>query len=112
MCQYSAVEGVPNDWHLVHLGSFARGGAGLVIAEATGVVPEGRITPDDSGLWNDSQRDAWAKIAAFVKSQGAVAGMQLAHAGRKGSTWRPWAPQSGSVPLDEGGWQTVAPSAI
>lgn len=112
MCQYSAVAGVPNEWHLVHLGSFARGGAGLVMAEATGVVPEGRITPDDTGLWNDEQRDAWAPIAAFVKSQGAVAGIQLAHAGRKASTWRPWAEARGTVGPDEGGWQTVAPSAI
>lgn len=112
MCQYSAVDGVPSDWHLVHLGSFARGGAGLVMAEATAVLPEGRITPDDTGLWGDEQRDAWAPIAAFVTSQGAVAGIQLAHAGRKASTWRPWAPTRGSVPLDEGGWQTVGPSAV
>lgn len=112
MCQYSAVDGVPNEWHLVHLGSFARGGAGLVMAEATAVLPEGRISPDDTGLWSDEQRDAWAPIASFVKSQGAVAGIQLAHAGRKASTWRPWAEGRGSVPVDEGGWQTVAPSAV
>jgi 2,4-dienoyl-CoA reductase-like NADH-dependent reductase (Old Yellow Enzyme family) len=112
MCQYSAQDGVPNDWHLVHLGSFATGGAGLVIAEASAVVPEGRISPQDAGLWNDEQRDAWARITAFVRSQGAVPGIQLAHAGRKASTWRPWERERGSVPLEHGGWDTVAPSAL
>ncbi|MBX3095054.1 MAG: NADH:flavin oxidoreductase/NADH oxidase, partial [Cryobacterium sp.] len=90
----------------------ARGGAGLVMTEATAVVPEGRISPHDTGIWSDEQRNVWARIASFVKSQGAVAGMQLAHAGRKGSTRRPWDPPPGSVPAAEGGWQTVAPSAI
>lgn len=115
MCQYSCLErdGVPNDWHLAHLGSFARGGAGVVIAEATAVTPEGRITPEDAGLWTDAQQAAWARIAAFVAEQGAVPGIQLAHAGRKASTFSPWGDErNGSVPLTEGGWQTVAPSAI
>jgi 2,4-dienoyl-CoA reductase-like NADH-dependent reductase (Old Yellow Enzyme family) len=112
MCQYAAElrDGVPTDWHLVHLGSFASGGAGLVVVEATGVSPEGRITPHDLGLWNDEQRDAFARIVRFVRGQGAVAGVQLAHAGRKASTYREWDGQ-GSVPLEEGGWETVAPSA-
>ena len=111
MCQYSAVDGVPNDWHLVHLGSFARGGAGLVFTEATAVAPEGRISPADTGIWNDEQRDAWARIVDFVHGQGATAGMQLAHAGRKAST-RPPFEGRGYVPPEEGGWQTVGPSAV
>ncbi|GGO76138.1 NADH:flavin oxidoreductase/NADH oxidase [Nocardioides deserti] len=111
MCQYSAVEGVPNDWHLVHLGSFARGGAGLVISEATAVVPEGRISPDDTGLWNDEQQAAWARIVAFVKGQGATAGIQLAHAGRKASTHSGFDGRRGGVPDTDGGWQPVGPSA-
>jgi 2,4-dienoyl-CoA reductase-like NADH-dependent reductase (Old Yellow Enzyme family) len=110
MCQYSAVEGVPQDWHLVHLGGLARGGAGLVMAEATAVLPEGRISPRDTGLWDDAQAQAWAPIAAFVRSQGAVPGIQLAHAGDKAGTWWPWAGAQGSVPLAEGGWHTVGPS--
>src|SRR3954454_8541672 len=89
MCQYSATDGLPNDWHLVHLGSRAVGGAGLVFTEATAVSPEGRISPADTGLWNDAQQAAWTRIAAFVAAQGAAAGMQLAHAGRKGSTQVP-----------------------
>ncbi|WP_154796310.1 NADH:flavin oxidoreductase/NADH oxidase [Occultella kanbiaonis] len=112
MCQYSAVEGVPNDWHHVHLAQFASGGAGLVIAEATAVVPEGRISPGDTGLWNDAQREAWAPIAGAIRARGAVPGIQLAHAGRKASTFAPFASERGSVPRDRGGWQTVAPSAI
>jgi 2,4-dienoyl-CoA reductase-like NADH-dependent reductase (Old Yellow Enzyme family) len=114
MCQYSAEsrDGVPTDWHLVHLGSFAAGGAGLIITEATAVVPEGRIAPEDLGLWNDTQRDAFARITAFLRSQGAVPGIQLAHAGRKASTYRPWDPRRGSVPSDQGGWPTVGPSAV
>jgi 2,4-dienoyl-CoA reductase-like NADH-dependent reductase (Old Yellow Enzyme family) len=111
MCQYSAVDGVPDDWHLVHLGSFARGGAGLVMAEASAVVPEGRITPEDTGLWNDEQRDAWARIVAFVHGQGAAAGIQLAHAGRKGSTYSGFTEQRGGVADGDGGWTPVAPSA-
>ncbi len=111
MCQYSAVDGVPNDWHLVHLGSFARGGAGLVLTEATAVSPEGRISSADTGIWNDEQREAWARIVDFLHGQGATAGMQLAHAGRKAST-RPPFEGRGSVPVDEGGWETVGPSAV
>ncbi len=113
MCQYSCEErdGVVNDWHLVHLGSFARGGAGLVMAEATAVLPEGRITPWDTGMWDDEQRDAWARVTEFIKGQGAVPGIQLQHAGRKASTYRAWS-GDGSVPLDDGGWHTVGPSPI
>jgi 2,4-dienoyl-CoA reductase-like NADH-dependent reductase (Old Yellow Enzyme family) len=110
MCQYSAVDGVPNDWHLVHLGSFARGGAGLVLTEATAVSPEGRISPADTGIWNDEQRDSWARIVEFVHGQGAAAAMQLAHAGRKAST-RPPFEGRGPVAPEEGGWATVGPSA-
>ncbi|WP_065569927.1 NADH:flavin oxidoreductase/NADH oxidase [Microbacterium oleivorans] len=112
MCQYTAVDGVPNDWHHVHLAQFANGGAGVVIAEATAVVPEGRITPCDTGLWNDAQRDAWAPIVAAIHSRGALAGVQLAHAGRKASTHRPFDDARGSVAAAEGGWTTVAPSAV
>ncbi len=92
MCQYSVdqQDGVPTPWHLVHLGGFAKGGAGAVVVEATGVVPEGRITPQDLGLWNDQQRDAFKPIVDFLHEQGAAAGIQLAHAGRKASTYRPW----------------------
>ncbi|RZI93365.1 MAG: oxidoreductase [Microbacterium sp.] len=90
MCQYTATDGVPNTWHLVHLSQFASGGAGLVIAEATAVVSEGRITPEDTGIWNDEQRDAWRPIAEQIRARGAVAGIQLAHAGRKASTWSPF----------------------
>jgi 2,4-dienoyl-CoA reductase-like NADH-dependent reductase (Old Yellow Enzyme family) len=111
MCQYSAVDGVPNDWHLVHLGSFARGGAGLVLTEATGVSPEGRISPADTGIWNDEQVTAWSRIVAFVHGQGATAGMQLGHAGRKASTRAPFDGR-GTVAADEGGWATVGPSPV
>lgn len=114
MCQYSAEleDGVPTDWHLVHLGSLARGGAGAVIAEATSVTPEGRISPQDLGLWNDAQVEAFRPITAFIRSQGSVPGVQLAHAGRKASTFRPWSETQGTVPADQGGWTTVAPSAV
>ncbi|MET0353131.1 MAG: NADH:flavin oxidoreductase/NADH oxidase [Plantibacter flavus] len=113
MCQYSSEDGFADDWHLVHLGAFATGGAGLVIAEATAVSPEGRISPQDLGIWNDEQRDALARITAFIRGQGAVAGIQLAHAGRKASTWSPLiAGTYGTIRPSEGGWQTVAPSAI
>jgi 2,4-dienoyl-CoA reductase-like NADH-dependent reductase (Old Yellow Enzyme family) len=111
MCQYSAVDGVPNDWHLVHLGSFARGGAGLVMTEASAVSPEGRISPADAGIWNDEQSAAWARIADFVHGQGATTGLQLAHAGRKAST-RPPFEGRGPVPAGGGGWEAVAPSAV
>lgn len=109
---YSAVDGVVQDWHLTHLTQFADGGAGLIIAEATSVVPEGRISPRDAGLWNDVQRDAWAPIVQGIHERGGLAGIQLAHAGRKASTWWPWADERGSVAHADGGWQTVAPSAV
>jgi 2,4-dienoyl-CoA reductase-like NADH-dependent reductase (Old Yellow Enzyme family) len=112
MCQYSATDGVPHDWHLVHLGARATGGFGLVLTEAAAVVPEGRITPGDAGIWNDEQKVAWTRIVEFVHSQGAAIGVQLAHAGRKASTYRPWAESEGSVPETEGGWQTRAPSDV
>ncbi len=111
MCQYSSVDGMPDDWHLVHLGQFATGGAGLVLTEACAVTPEGRISPEDAGIWSDAHAEAWARVAAFVRSQGARVGMQLAHAGRKGSTFAPWRGR-GSVPADQGGWEAVAPSAV
>ena len=111
MCQYSAQDGVPNQWHVVHLGSRAMGGAGAVIAEATAVSPEGRISAHDTGIWNDAQVEAWQPIATFIAEHGAVPGVQLAHAGRKASVWRPWEGGS-SLPADQGAWQTVAPSAI
>lgn len=111
MCQYSSENGFPNDWHLVHLGARAIGGAGLVIVEATAVSPEGRISPADSGIYLDDHVDAFARIVRFLKAHGAVPGMQLAHAGRKASAAKPW---EGDSHLDEsqGGWETIAPSAI
>jgi 2,4-dienoyl-CoA reductase-like NADH-dependent reductase (Old Yellow Enzyme family) len=112
MCQYSAVDGVPNDWHHVHLAQFAAGGAGLVIAEASAVSPEGRISPDDAGLWDDAQAEAWAPIVAAIRARGAVAGVQLSHAGRKASTTSPLTGGRGSVSPEDGGWTTVAPSAL
>ncbi|PYD01452.1 NADH:flavin oxidoreductase/NADH oxidase [Microbacterium esteraromaticum] len=112
MCMYSAIDGVPQDWHRTHLAQFASGGAGLIMAEATGVVPEGRISPRDTGIWNDAQQSAWAQIVDEVHERGGRIGIQLAHAGRMGSTWWPWADQRGTVPAAEGGWPTVAPSAI
>jgi 2,4-dienoyl-CoA reductase-like NADH-dependent reductase (Old Yellow Enzyme family) len=112
MCQYSAVDGLPDDWHLVHLGGFAVGGAALVLTEATAVSSEGRISPQDTGIWNDEQAARWSRITAFIKSQGAVAGVQLAHAGRKASTYRPWAAEKGTVAVEDGGWTTVAPTAL
>jgi 2,4-dienoyl-CoA reductase-like NADH-dependent reductase (Old Yellow Enzyme family) len=111
MCQYSSVDGLPNQWHLVHLGSFARGGAGLVFTEAAAVLPEGRISPQDAGIWNDEQQAAWAGIVDFLHGQGARAGIQLAHAGRKGSTLAPWEGH-GPVADSDGGWQPVAPSGL
>ena len=111
MCQYSAKDGFANDWHYVHLGSRAVGGAGLVIAEATAVAPEGRITPGCLGLWSDAHIEPLARIAKFMKEQGATAGIQIAHAGRKASAALPW---NGGAHLSEsqGGWETIAPSAI
>jgi 2,4-dienoyl-CoA reductase-like NADH-dependent reductase (Old Yellow Enzyme family) len=109
---YSATDGLANDWHSVHLGSRATGGAGLIIVEATAVEARGRITPRDLGLWSDDQIAPLARIVDFMESQGAVAGIQIAHAGRKASCYWPWAGKAGEVPASEGGWETVAPSAI
>ncbi len=109
MCQYSSHDGYATDWHLVHLGSRAAGGAGLVIAEASAVTPEGRITPHDLGIWKDEHIPMLARIAEFVESQEAVAGIQIAHAGRKASTRRPW--EGGTtISVGDGGWKPVAPS--
>ncbi|KAB8160261.1 NADH:flavin oxidoreductase/NADH oxidase [Streptomyces sp. 3MP-14] len=116
MCQYSADTsgpdvGAPNDWHFTHYTSRAVGGAGLVLSEATAVSPEGRISPADAGLWNDRQQEAWTRVVAAVRAHGAVAGIQLAHAGRKASTHRPW---EGGGPLgeDEAPWTTLGPSPV
>src|SRR4030081_1755433 len=112
MCQYSSEDGYANDWHLVHLGSRAVGGAGLVFTEATAVLPEGRISPQDLGIWDDGHIEMLSRIVRFIHEQGSVAGMQLAHAGRKASTRRPWE-TPGTVPESEGGWKkVVAPSAL
>lgn len=113
MCQYSAIDGHPTDWHLVHLGSRAVGGAGLVMVEATSVTPNGRISPEDTGIWSDAHILPWARIAGFIADQGAVPALQLAHAGRKASTYSPWRGK-GVVAKDQGGWpdDVVAPSAI
>ena len=112
MCQYSARGGMANDWHLVHLGSRAVGGAGLVIIEATAVTPEGRISPEDLGIWSDEHVEPLRRITRFIEAQGAFAGIQLAPAGRKASTWQPWLGKHGSVPVAAGGWTPVGPSAI
>lgn len=109
MCQYSATDGVPNAWHLVHLGSRAVGGAGLVFTEAAAISPAGRISAGDVGLWNDAQVAAWRPIVAFIAEHGAVPGVQLAHAGRKASVRRPW---EGGGPMRLGAWPTLAPSAL
>lgn len=111
MCQYSSEDGMPTDWHLVHLGSRAVGGAALVMVEATAVSPEGRITPADTGIWSDRHADAFGRITDFIRSQNAVPAIQLAHAGRKASTSAPW---RGGHPLAEaeGRWPTLAPSAV
>ena len=111
MCQYSSEEGMPTDWHLVHLGSRAVGGAALVMVEATAVSPEGRISPWDSGIWSDQHARALARISSFLKAQGALPGIQLAHAGRKASIDVPW---RGDKPVGEekGGWQPMAPSPL
>src|SRR5436190_17348698 len=116
MCQYSATDGVMDDWHLVHLGKFATGGAGIVMTEATAVTAEGRITHGDAGLWHDGQIAPMQRIAGFLRAQGAVPAIQLAHAGRKASMQRPW---FGNGPLNaddflrgETPWDIVAPSAL
>jgi 2,4-dienoyl-CoA reductase-like NADH-dependent reductase (Old Yellow Enzyme family) len=110
MCQYSSVDGFANDWHLVHLGSRAVGGAGLIVTEAAAVAPEGRISPDDLGIWKDEHIPELKRIVEFIHRQGSYAGIQLAHAGRKASTAAPWKGMK-QVPESEGGWQTVGPSA-
>jgi 2,4-dienoyl-CoA reductase-like NADH-dependent reductase (Old Yellow Enzyme family) len=111
MCQYSAQDGVVGEWHLVHLGSFAAGRAGLIMAEATAVLPEGRISTQCPGIWTDEQQEAWAPVVDYVHGQDALIGMQLAHAGRKASVAPPW---TGGAPVrpEDGGWQTLAPSAV
>ena len=112
MCEYSSRDGFANDWHFVHLGTRAVGGAGLVFTEATAVTPEGRISPEDLGIWKDEHVEMLARIVRFVHEQGSVSGMQLAHAGRKGSTYRPWS-GNGAVGEADGGWKNVlAPTAI
>lgn len=111
MCQYSSPDGFATDWHLVHLGSRAVGGAALVFTEATAVTPEGRISPWDLGIWKDEHVEPLSRITRFLREQGAVPGIQLAHAGRKGSTKRPWE-GTGKIPESEGGWQPLAPSAL
>ena len=111
MCQYSSTDGMPDDWHLMHLGQFAAGGAGLVMTEASAVVPEGRISPRDAGIWTDEQAAAWRRITDFVHSQGAATGAQLAHAGRKASTRPPWLGR-GPVAAGDGGWQPVGPTTV
>jgi len=111
MCEYSAKEGHPQTWHLVHLGSRAVGGAALVITEATAVEERGRISPTDTGIYNDEHIASWKPIAEFIRASGSVAGMQLAHAGRKGSTAAPW-DGGKEVKIADGGWEPIAPSAI
>ena len=111
MCQYSSRNGLPTDWHMVHLGSRAVGGAGLVMVEATAVSPAGRISPDDSGIWSEKHADAFRPITRFILEQGAIPGIQLAHAGRKASTAVPWEGE-GLVGTGDGGWEPVAPSAV
>ncbi len=112
MCEYSSVDGFAWDWHLVHLGSRAVGGAGLVMTEASAVVDRGRITPADQGIWKDEHIPMLARIATFIKERGATAGVQLAHAGRKASCHVPWEKSGAPIPVEAGGWETVGPSAI
>lgn len=112
MCEYSSADGFASDWHLVHLGSRAVGGAGLVFTEATAVASEGRISPQDLGIWKDEHIEFLSRITRFIHSQGSVAGIQLAHAGRKASTYRPW-DGNGAAPESAGGWKNVVgPSAV
>jgi len=111
MCMYSSEDGFPTDWHLVHLGSRAVGGAGLVIVEATAVSPDGRISPADSGIYSDNHVEPFARITRFMQQQGAVSGIQIAHAGRKASSKKSWE-GGGHIDTSEGGWETIAPSAI
>ncbi|MCR6689112.1 NADH:flavin oxidoreductase/NADH oxidase [Cellulomonas sp.] len=112
MCQYSSVDGFVDDWHLVHLGARASGGFGLLLTEAAAVLPEGRITPQDAGLWSDEHATAWRRVTDFVHARGTRVGVQLAHAGRKASVHRPFSSSTGSIAPTEGGWTTVAPSPV
>jgi 2,4-dienoyl-CoA reductase-like NADH-dependent reductase (Old Yellow Enzyme family) len=112
MCQYSSVDGMADDWHLVHLGSRAVGGAGLIFVEATAVTAEGRITPGDMGIWDDRHIEPLARIASFIHRMGGIAGIQLAHAGRKASCLVPWQGGGRLKTREQGGWEVVAPSAI
>src|SRR5690349_21227006 len=111
MCQYSSEDGMPTDWHMVHLGSRAVGGAGLVMVEATAVSPEGRISPGDSGIYLDDHIEPFAKISRFLKRYGSVPAIQIAHAGRKASANKPWEGDD-HIATGKGGWDTIAPSAI
>lgn len=111
MCQYCAKDAIPHDWHFTHLATRAVGGAGIVMTEAVAIEPEGRITPYDVGLWNDGQEKAFGHIAGFIGKQGSIAGLQLAHAGRKASHSRPWEDRR-AIPVSEGGWPVVGPSAV
>ena len=111
MCQYSSADGKPTDWHLMTLGKFAAGGFGLVIQEATAVSPDGRISPQDAGIWSDAHVAPYRRIVDFVKAQGATPGIQIAHAGRKASARRPWDGDD-HIPDDAGGWPVVGPSAV
>jgi 2,4-dienoyl-CoA reductase-like NADH-dependent reductase (Old Yellow Enzyme family) len=112
MCQYSSDDGMPNEWHVVHLGSRAVGGAALVFTEASAVTPEGRITPWDAGIWSQAHARAWKRSVDFIHAQGALAGMQIAHAGRKASCDKPWNGGKSLRPRQEGYWQTLGPSAV
>src|SRR5687768_10441445 len=112
MCQYSATDGLPNEWHSAHLAALTHGGAGLVIAEASAVSPEGRITPGDTGLWDDAQVEAFRPIARYIEGHGAVPGIQIAHAGRKASANRPWEGDDHIPPDDPRAWEPIAPCAL
>ena len=112
MCQYSSIDGMADDWHVVHLGSRAVGGAGLIFVEATAVTVEGRITPGDMGIWDDRHIEPLARVASFIHRMGGIAGIQLAHAGRKASCVVPWQGGGRLKTTEEGGWEVVAPSAI
>ena len=111
MCQYSCSDGLASDWHFVHLGTRAVGGAGLVLTEAAAVVPEGRITPEDLGVWSEAHFEPLERITRFIDAHGSIAGIQLAHAGRKASTYRPWSGK-GAVSVADGGWRPLGPSAV
>ncbi len=111
MCQYSCEDGHANDWHFVHLGTRAVGGAGLILTEAAAVTPEGRITPQDLGVWSEAHFEQLARITRFIDAHGSIAGIQLAHAGRKASTYRPWSGK-GAVSVADGGWRPIGPSAL